>query len=145
MKKLITIFSLFSLLLIFSSCNIQPQEIEYGKDACHFCRMNIVDRQHAAELVTKKGKAFKFDAIECMVNHLNQTDTTQVGLLLITNYNSPGSLISAKTATYIISENIPSPMGEYLSGVPTKEEALALQNSKEGILYSWNELLNHFK
>ena len=143
MKKLITIFSLLSL-LIFTSCNVKPQEIIYGKDACHFCRMNIVDQQHAAQLVTKKGKAFKFDATECMIHYLEEIDTEQVGLLLVADYNNPGDLLEANAATFIISENIPSPMGEYLSAVSTKEEAIALQNAKEGEIYTWDELLNHF-
>lgn len=140
MKRLIYILPL---LLIFS-CNITPQEINYGEDACHFCRMTIVDKHHAAEIVTKKGKAFKFDASECMINHLTAIDTTTIGLFLITDFNNPGELIDAKKATFIISKNIPSPMGGFLSGVASKEEAEALQKEQQGNLYSWNELLTHF-
>jgi len=140
MKRLIYIIPL---LLIFS-CNIQPQEINYGEDACHFCRMTIVDKQHASEIVTSKGKAFKFDATECMINHLATIDTTSVGLYLITDFNNPGVLIDAKKATFIISKNIPSPMGGFLSGVASKEEAEELQKEKQGKLYSWNELITHF-
>ncbi len=143
MKKLITIISLLSL-LFFTSCNIQPQKIEYGKDACHFCRMNIVDQQHAAQLVTTKGKAFKFDATECMIYYNAEIDPTTVALYVVADYNNPGILIDANTSTFIISENIPSPMGEYLSAVSTKEEALDLQKAKGGDIYNWNELLIHF-
>ncbi len=143
MKKLITTFSLLSFLL-FISCTVQPQKIEYGKDACHFCRMNIVDQQHAAQLVTKKGKAFKFDATECMINYLKETETEEIGLILVTDYNNPRDLIDANLATFIISENIPSPMGEFLTAVSTKEEALTLQKAKEGNIFTWDELLIHF-
>jgi copper chaperone NosL len=31
--------------------------------------MTIVDKVHAAEIVTKKGKVCKFDATECMINY----------------------------------------------------------------------------
>ncbi|MBV1922973.1 MAG: nitrous oxide reductase accessory protein NosL [Flavobacteriaceae bacterium] len=141
MKRL---FYILPLLLIFA-CNIQPQEINYGEDACHFCRMTIVDKQHAAEIVTSKGKAFKFDASECMINHLAEIDSSTVGLFLINDFNSPGELIDATKATFIISKNLPSPMGGFLSGVSSKEEAEALQKEKEGTLYSWNELLTHYK
>ena len=143
MKKLITTFSLLSFLL-FISCTVQPQKIEYGKDACHFCRMNIVDQQHAAQLVTKKGKAFKFDATECMINYLKEADTEEVALLLVADYNNPRNLIDANLATFIISENIPSPMGEFLTAVSTKEEALTLKKTKEGDIYTWDKLLIHF-
>ena len=144
MKKLITTFSLLSL-LIFISCNIQPQKIEYGKDACHFCRMNIVEQLHAAQLVTAKGKAYKFDAAECMINYLEEIEPDQIGLLLVTDYNNPSVLIDAKTATHIISKNIPSPMGAYLSSVSTREEALELQKNKDGEIFTWDELLIHFR
>ena len=143
MKKLITTFSLLSFLL-FISCTVQPQKIEYGKDACHFCRMNIVDQQHAAQLVTKKGKAFKFDATECMINYLKEADAEEVALLLVADYNNPRNLIDANLATFIISENIPSPMGEFLTAVSTKEEALTLKKTKEGDIYTWDKLLIHF-
>ena len=143
MKKLITTFSLLSILL-FISCTIQPQKIEYGKDACHFCRMNIVDQQHAAQLVTNKGKAFKFDAIECMINYLDEIETSEIGLILIADFNNPSTFIDAKSSHYIISENLPSPMGEYLSGVSSKEIALALQEEKGGSVYNWKKLLIYF-
>ena len=143
MKKLITTFSLLSFLL-FLSCTVQPQKIEYGKDACHFCRMNIVDQQHAAQLVTNKGKAFKFDAIECMINYLDEIETSEIGLILIADFNNPSTFIDAKSSHYIISENLPSPMGEYLSGVSSKEITLALQKEKGGSVYNWEELLIHF-
>jgi len=142
--KLITTLSLLSVLFIFTACEVKPQNIEYGKDACHYCRMNIVDQQHAAEFVTKKGKAFKFDATECMINHLEEIDATEIELFLVADYHNPGNLIDAKTATFIISENIPSPMGEFLSAVSTKEEALTLQKAKGGTTFNWEELLVHF-
>ena len=41
----------------FSACSVEPVEINYGEDACEFCKMNIVDKQHAAELVTPKRRA----------------------------------------------------------------------------------------
>ena len=57
-----------SLLLLVFSCNVSPKPIDYGSDGCHFCKMTIVDKVHAAEIVTKKGKVYMFDATECMIN-----------------------------------------------------------------------------
>ena len=47
----------------------KQEEINYGVDACAYCKMNIVDPKFGAELITKKGRVYKFDAIECMVNY----------------------------------------------------------------------------
>ncbi|MDH5605047.1 MAG: hypothetical protein OEY51_13950, partial [Cyclobacteriaceae bacterium] len=52
------------------SCTPKPEEIKYGEDLCHFCSMAIVDDKFSAQYVTKKGRAYKFDAIECMIHEL---------------------------------------------------------------------------
>jgi copper chaperone NosL len=96
-------------------------------------------------LVTKKGKAFKFDATECMMNHLKEVDSETVALFLVNDYNAPGEIIDATRATYLISENIPSPMGEYLSAFVDKESAQYAQEINEGELLTWQELQIRFK
>ena len=131
--------------LLVMGCSIGPEPIAYGSDGCHYCSMTIVDRQHAAEIVTKKGKAFKFDAVECMVNHLEDIDISSVKLFLANDYQDPGELIDAKKSTFLISKEIPSPMGEYLSAFSTRAEAENIEAENKGKLYSWDELLTKFK
>lgn len=133
--------ALVALLLIFFSCNVAPKAIDYGNDGCHFCKMTIVDKVHAAEIVTKKGKVYKFDATECMVNFLNDFDTSEIALYLSNNYTEPETLIDATQATFLISKNIPSPMGAFLSAFKTKADAIKTQSDKGGSLYSWEELI----
>jgi copper chaperone NosL len=142
--KTLKLVSIFALLLALCSCNVSPQAIDYGNDACHFCSMTIVDKVHAAEIVTKKGKVYKFDATECMVNFLKDFDATEVGLYLSNNYIEPESLIDATNATFLISENVPSPMGAFLSAFKNKSDAEKVQSEKGGALYNWEELLGHF-
>ena len=140
------LFAGFALLILLVACTAEPQPIEYGSDACAFCQMTIVDRQHAAEMVTKKGKAFKYDAIECMIRDLNRNhDISQVALLLITDFANAGHLIDAKKATYLISENIPSPMGANLSGFKDKSEAERVKNQEGGALFTWEQVLEKYK
>ena len=137
--------SLIALLWLFYSCNTSPKAINYGEDGCYYCKMTIVDKIHAAEIVTKKGKIYTFDATECMVNFQKEFDTSEIKLYLSNNYNEPEALIDAKKATFLISKNIPSPMGAYLSAFKTKNEALMVQSEKGGTIYSWQELLNYLQ
>ena len=44
--------------------------------------MTIVDNKHSAELVTTKGKVYKFDAIECMIRHLQNIEDQQYQFIL---------------------------------------------------------------
>ena len=128
----------------FMSCTVKPEPIAYGSDGCHFCSMTIVDQQHAAQIVTSKGKAFKFDAAECMMNYLRDMNTADVALYLTNTYNRPGELIDATKATYLVSKNIPSPMGEFLTAFDSEEAAKNVQSESQGELFSWQELKNHF-
>ena len=130
--------------LLFFGCQVGPQPIEYGVDGCHFCKMTIVDKVHAAEVVTDKGKIYKFDATECMVNFRKEFDSSQIKLYLSNNYLEAESLIDATQATFLISENIPSPMGAFLSAFSSREKAVEMQTNKGGTLYNWEELLEHF-
>lgn len=134
-----------ALLLLIFSCNVSPKPITYGSDGCHFCKMTIVDKVHAAEIVTQKGKVYKFDATECMVHFMEEFDISQVKFYLSNNYTEPESLIDATKATFLISKNIPSPMGAFLSAFKNKEDAEKFQSEKGGKLYTWETLLVHFK
>jgi len=133
-------FFILSALLFISSCSIELEKINYGKESCHFCKMTIIDNQHAAEAVTTKGKVFKYDAIECMINDLKQKNEVEFGLLAVNDYASPGALIDAKTAAFLISKKIKSPMGAFLSAFEKQEEAEKALTEYKGNLYNWEEI-----
>jgi len=140
MKHLILILLLG---VTFTSCTVKPEPINYGQDACHFCKMTIVDKVHAAEVVTHKGKVYKFDATECMVNFMDDFDTAEIKLYLTNHFNQPETLIDATNATFLISKNVPSPMGAFLTAFKTKQEAETAQAEQGGEIYTWDALLQH--
>ncbi len=125
------------LVLLMLSCTPEQKSIEYGSDRCEFCKMTVVDRQHAAEVVTSKGKVYVFDAIECMVNYIDKREDSNYAFLLVNNYEKPGELMDAKTSHFLISKAIPSPMGAYLSAFENKVNARKMQLKKSGNLYDW--------
>jgi len=117
MKK---VLSLLSLGLLMASCAPKAEPIDYGKEECAFCKMTIVSPQFASEVVTQKSKAFKYDAVECM---LQAPQEDQVALHLVCDYLKEGNLIDATKATYLISPEIQSPMGAHLAAFASKDEA----------------------
>lgn len=133
------------ILVTLIACSVAPDPINYGNDMCEYCHMTIVDKQHGAEIVTKKGRAFKFDAIECMMNYMKTIDDTVVQMFLMNDYTQPGDLVDATSSTFLISREIPSPMGAFLSGVANKEDAEKLQKEHGGTLYTWDELIEYFR
>lgn len=138
------LYILFIAIISLSSCNIEPKEINYGKDQCNFCKMTVVDKQHGAEIVTTKGKVYIYDAIECMMRD-NKDNYSDVAIFVVNDYNAPKTLIDAKTSSYLISEKLPSPMGEFLTAFSTVEEASKVLNEKGGKLYTFDELTELFK
>ena len=143
MKK--QLFPLLLVLVLTLGCSIRPKPIDYGHVGCHYCSMTIVDRQHAAQLVTTKGKVFNFDAIECMMNHLMEVDTSTMALYLVNDYDRPGELVDATTATYLISENIPSPMGAFLSAFSDRQTAQGVLDAHGGELRDWSAMKQRYK
>ena len=132
MKKYIT---LISSVLLLSSCNVAPEDIAYGKDACSFCDMTIVDKTHAAEYVTNKGRAYKFDAIECLINDLSNKDENEMAFILVTDFLNPTVLIDVKETSFLISEEIKSPMGANLSAFKNKNRI-----DYKGAIYNWKSI-----
>ncbi|MDN6310799.1 MAG: nitrous oxide reductase accessory protein NosL [Flavobacteriaceae bacterium] len=134
------IFALL-MILVLSGCSKEKKPIAYGNDACDFCRMTIVDKIHAAEIVTDKAKVYKFDAVECMINYKNDMAKEKVDMFFTNHYQKPEELIRAEQATFLISEGIPSPMGEFITAFQTKDAAEDVLTSEGGKLYTWDELL----
>ncbi|MFS4456039.1 nitrous oxide reductase accessory protein NosL [Maribacter sp. 2304DJ31-5] len=143
MKKIsfVLLFIMCSLL----GCTHSPKPVAYGSDGCHFCSMTIVDKQHAAQFMTQKGRTYSFDATECMLNHLKEIAIETVALYMVNDYNMPGEFIDGEQAVYLISENIPSPMGEYLTAFATEQDAKNAQMKNGGEIFTWQELRERFK
>lgn len=130
----------FITFLFLTQCSIETTPINYGTDSCHFCKMTIVDQQHAAQIVTKKGRNYKYDAIECMVNSLPRWKTEDIHAYKVTDYSSPGKMIDAASAHYLIAEHIPSPMGAFLSGFESESVRNQHSKSEEDQTLNWPEL-----
>ena len=126
--------------ILLSACTIEPVEINYGMDACAFCTMTIVDRGHAAEYVSQKGKAYKFDAIECLARELQGSDDPAPALVLVADYSQPGKLLSAHEAIIVRCEDIPSPMGEFLSAFPDSASLKRIIGKGSYEILKWDEI-----
>ncbi len=137
MKYLI---SAFLLLFLLAACSPTPQAVEFGTDACAHCKMTIVEKPFCAEVVSAKGKAFKFDAIECMVHYLEQKNEEDYSLFLVRDFTNPDDWQDARQSFYLISENLPSPMGAFLSAYASRKSADMMQEEMGGQVFDWNEL-----
>ena len=132
---------IFIISILAVSCRPSPQPINYNEDECAYCKMKISDSRFGAELVTNKGKVYKYDSAECLFRTCVDNGQQKYAFLLVTDYSTPGTLIPAKEAFYLISIQQPSPMGGNLSAYAEKGKADQAKNSKSGEIYSFDEVL----
>lgn len=135
------------LLILMVACSTEPQPLQYGQDACHFCKMTLVDQKFGAELVTRKGKVFKFDDIKCFLNYYHSGDESPENFEheLVIDYSNPGHLIRAHDSFYLKSENIVSPMAGELAAFEKKDSLDTFKKRWKGIYLVWGEVVTQFK
>lgn len=141
LTKIVKVIAVIGLLLLATACNQEPAEVHYDSDECAHCKMMITDEQFASQIVTDKGKALKFDAIECMaVYQRENADQFEGAILYVSNYNQPGNWLKVEEAQFVKSEVVNSPMGESLLAFPSKEEAQMHVSEWPGRLLEWAEV-----
>lgn len=135
--------------MIFSvpACEQKPEPINYGSDECDHCRMRIMDDQYGAEIVTDKGKAYKFDSIECLISFSLDKNFTgdKNQLMLVTNFANPGELIDAAKAFYVHNDKFRSPMGLNVAGFQTELQKKDFIKNNSGNELNWIELIELVK
>jgi copper chaperone NosL len=133
------------LLLFISSCTVKAEPINYGKDMCDDCRMTIVDQHFGAEIVTKKGRVYKFDDARCIAHFIKSGKITdkEIGQTLFTDYNNSKNFIDSKTAVFVVSETLNSPMNSNAAAFENNAAAQKTATAVSGKITSWDNLLNN--
>jgi copper chaperone NosL len=129
--------------LMFQSCNTQPEALIPGKDICVHCKMPVADTRFGAELISSKGKIYKFDDINCMLQWKKNGGGSNVDFkhILVVNYFNPIDLMQADKAVYLKSDKIRTPMNSGFAAFSKEEEAKNLQQEIGGTLVSWQQVV----
>jgi len=142
------LFPLFLFVLILS-CEVkpEPEPINYGKDVCSWCRMVIADAGFASELKTRKGKVYKFDAIECMAAFVlwGPVPREEILAMWVSDFANKGNLIPVEKAKFIVSKAIRSPMGLNIAAFSSEEDLKEALRIFKGRVLVWDEVLNYVR
>ena len=141
------VISAIAVIATFLSCNSDPEPLRYGQDACHTCKMTLMDKKFGAELVTAKGRVYKFDDVNCMVNFLNSgyLSNETITHKLVVDYALTEKLIPAENAFYLKSDQIRSPMASQVAAFEAEEVMKKYKSKWKGIYLAWGELMAQFK
>ena len=138
MKKLTYLL----ILLLSVSCKTKEADpIKLNSDGCDFCKMKIADGKFGAELITTKGRIYKFDDMHCMINYHKENQATKIQSFYIHDFNQNNVLISAETAFYVKGGEISSPMRGNIIAVKTEEEAKKIALKYNANPISWSEII----
>ncbi len=128
-------------LLFFTSCgNNGPEPINYNQDACVFCKMSISESRFAAELITVKGRVYKFDDLQCLLQYDASNKEVAVKNYYVGNFSEEKQLIDAKTAFFVKSEVLRSPMAGNIAAFATQKAAANYASKNQATIVEWKDL-----
>ena len=126
---------------ILAGCVAATPQLVPGQDACERCHMLVTDGRFGAAIVTSTGKTLKFDAVDCLVEHLDANPDLRTRSLWVADAAAPGMLVPAEQATFVLDGELRAPMGSLVSfGGRTAAES---QKGARGHTMSWTELRSH--
>jgi copper chaperone NosL len=132
-----------SIVVLLSSCTSGPEPFAYGKDLCEDCKMAIMEPGFGGEIITKKGRVYKFDDAHCLANYIKKDKVARADIkqTLFIDYNKEGSFADGTTAWFAVSEQLKSPMNSNAAAFATKEEADKKATETGGVTKNWDALL----
>jgi len=104
--------------------------------------MLISDQRYGGELLTDKGKPYKFDSIECMAAYIlkKKEGSENIQSLWTIDFNEPEKFIAARQSWYLKSDSLKSPMGLNLSSYKNQSGVQLAQNLHKGDVVRWQEV-----
>ena len=140
LKTPATALMIASVFLLGSCSNSGPQSIALNKDACDFCKMSISDGRYMAEIITKKGRVYKFDDVSCLIKYAAEQGKDNIAQYYIGNSEKENELIDATTAWYVTHENYKSPMGGNTAAFVSKQNAEDAAAKQQTNAINWQSL-----
>jgi len=132
------------LIAVLISCSVGPSKIKIGEDACSFCKMSISDDRFGAEILTKKGKVYKFDDLHCVLAFIKAgtVNKDEFKETYIVDFNKPHALIELANIKLLKSIELRSPMGANIAGFTDQKSLKEAMATFNGSQMMWVDLLN---
>ena len=129
-----------------SACSTGPEPIRYGQDECVHCKMTLTDRRFGAEVVSVKGKIFKFDDLNCLAAWLD-TGTLpqdQVAQTVAVDFQGNGIFIDVQKAFFLRNEALKSPMRGDVAAFSDKTALETVKSELGGEAMTWETVKKSF-
>lgn len=141
MKKIVLLFS--SLFMIACVSN-EPKPIKLNVDTCEFCKMTISNGKFGAELLTKKGRYYKFDDLSCMLLYAKENANVQVQSFFVNDYAKDNTLIPAEQSFYLRGGSINSPMRGNFAAFESDKDQDNFQKQLNAKTLTWEQVFTMY-
>ncbi|WP_216629164.1 nitrous oxide reductase accessory protein NosL [Sphingobacterium lumbrici] len=132
------------LFLIVQACNSSagPKPIRYGQDQCAYCKMTVSDPRFGAQLVTKKGRAYNFDDVKCMIAFVKEGTVKRddVAGFYLPDYSNDNKLLPAEKMFLLKSESLKSPMRGNIAAFANEKDMEQARAQHAGDILIWDDL-----
>ena len=138
----VTAAMLFVFMIPFISCSSGPEALNYGKDNCGFCKMTITDNRFGAEIITQKGRVYKYDDSYCLLAYLKTGDlpAAEIRNIYIANFAGNHELIDVNKALLLQSKELRGPMGGEIAAFDNTDSLTTVMKQFPGISTSWGTI-----
>lgn len=127
----------------FTSCsNFEPEKIKYNYDQCESCKMSISDTRFACELITKKGRAYKFDDLSCMSSYVMANTSMYIEKYFINDYLNSKELVPIESLNFLKAESLNSPMAGNIAAFVSKDSADKYSAEWTAERINWESVIN---
>ncbi len=140
-KSKFAVLALLIATISISSCgNSSPISIDYNKDVCESCKMSISESHFASELITSKGRVYKFDDLACMLLFQKEHSDLTFKASYAADFLQNNNLIDVNTAFFVKHESYKSPMGGNIAAFSSEQEAEKQAQTLQTAILTWSDL-----
>ncbi len=126
------------------SCNSnQPKPIKLNSENCEFCKMTIANGKFGAELITTKGRYYKFDDVACMLQYA-KSNQVMVKMFFVNDYLKENELIPVEKSFFLKGGTISSPMRGNIATFSTSKEQKEFQAKLNAEAMTWEQVYNSY-
>ena len=142
LSKIFVVAVSIAALTVLANCQkgtVEPVSLE-SNDMCSFCRMSILEKRYAAELIDTEGQVFKFDDIGCMAKFIKQQrNSAPIQAAFVMDFDSR-EWLEAASASYVRSAEFKTPMSGGIAAFKDQSSAQAAVGKYHGTMLSFTEV-----
>ncbi|MCC6816980.1 MAG: nitrous oxide reductase accessory protein NosL [Saprospiraceae bacterium] len=125
-----------------TSCTVEPEPLVAGQDTCYACKMGIMDTKYGAEIISKKGKIYKFDDIGCLIYHMRTENIKEQDCqrILVADFVTRKEWIDVDKAIFVQGEMFHSPMNFNFAAFVNQSKLDSVYSQADRKVFNWKQI-----